>query len=95
MYIKFQQNRISRSVKTVNTKLFANSRKLHKFATCSSNFETRQKCLSEEQPTNIGHVTIASITHTICSGQTMLFIVVINFVYGPKNHLVSKMVICA
>ena len=41
MYIKFQQNRISRSVITVNTTFFANSRKLHKFATCSLNFETK------------------------------------------------------
>ena len=31
MYINFQQNRISRSVKTVNAKLFANNRNLHKF----------------------------------------------------------------
>ena len=30
---QFQQNRISRSVETVNTKLFANNRKLHKFVT--------------------------------------------------------------
>ena len=41
MYITFQQNRISRSVKTVNTKLFANNCKLHKFATCNSNFEMK------------------------------------------------------
>ena len=39
MYIKFQQNRVSRSVKTVHTNLFANDRKLHKFATTNSNFE--------------------------------------------------------
>ena len=39
MYIKFQQNRVSRSVKTVHTHIFANDRKLHKFATTNSNFE--------------------------------------------------------
>ena len=38
MYINFQQNRVSRSVKTVHTNLFANNRKLHKFATTKSNF---------------------------------------------------------
>ena len=39
MYINFQQNRVSSSVKTVHTNLFANNRKLHKFATCNTNFE--------------------------------------------------------
>ena len=39
MYIKFQQNRVSRSVKTVHTHILANDRKLHKFATTNSNFE--------------------------------------------------------
>ena len=39
MYIMFQQNRVSRSVKTVQTYLFAKNCKLHKFATCNSNFE--------------------------------------------------------
>ena len=39
MYINFQQNRVSRSVKTVHTNLFAKNCKLHKFATCNSNFE--------------------------------------------------------
>ena len=33
MYINFQQNRVSRSVKNVHTYLFAETRKLHKFAT--------------------------------------------------------------
>ena len=41
MYINFQQNRVSRSVKTVHTNLFANNRKLHKFATTNSNFEKK------------------------------------------------------
>ena len=39
MYINFQQNRVSRSVKTVHTILFAKNRKLHKFAATNSNFE--------------------------------------------------------
>ena len=38
----FQQNRVSRSVKTVHTILFAQYRKLHKFATTDSNFEKNQ-----------------------------------------------------
>ena len=38
MNINFQQNRVSRLVKTVHTNLFANNRKLHKFATTNSNF---------------------------------------------------------
>ena len=33
--INFQQNRVSRSVKTVHTNLFAKSCKLHKFVTCN------------------------------------------------------------
>ena len=40
MCINFQQNRVSRSVKTVNTNSFAKGRKLHKFATCNKNSET-------------------------------------------------------
>ena len=39
IYIDFQQNRVYRSVKTVHTNLFAQYRKLHKFATTNSNFE--------------------------------------------------------
>ena len=38
MYINFQQNCHNRSVKTVHTNLFANNRKLHKFATTNSRF---------------------------------------------------------
>ena len=44
MYINFQQNGASRSVKTVHTNLFANNHKLHRFATCNSknrSFQTR------------------------------------------------------
>ena len=32
MYINFQQTRVSRSVQTVHTNIFANNRNLHKFA---------------------------------------------------------------
>ena len=39
MYINFQQNLVCRSVKTVYTNLFAQYRKLQKFATTNSNFE--------------------------------------------------------
>ena len=39
MYINFQQTRVSRSVQTVHTNIFANNRNLHKFATANSNFE--------------------------------------------------------
>ena len=39
MYIHFQQNLVSRLVKTEHTNLFTNNRKLHKFATCKSSFE--------------------------------------------------------
>ena len=39
MHSNFQQNRVSRSVKTVHTNLFAKDCKLHKFVTCNSNFE--------------------------------------------------------
>ena len=35
LYINFQQNQVSRSVKTVHTNLFAKICKLHKFATCN------------------------------------------------------------
>ena len=38
MYINFQQNQINRSVKSVDTNLFAKYRKLHKSATTNSNF---------------------------------------------------------
>ena len=39
MYINFQQTRVSRSVQTVHTNIFANNRNLRKFATTNSNFE--------------------------------------------------------
>ena len=42
MHINFQQNRVSRSIKTVHTNLFAQYRKLYKFATTISNFEKNQ-----------------------------------------------------
>ena len=39
MYISFQQTRVSKSVQTVHTNIFANNRKLHKFATTNSNLK--------------------------------------------------------
>ena len=41
MYIDFQHNRVCRSFKTVHTTLFAQYRKLHKFATTNSNFKKK------------------------------------------------------
>ena len=41
MYINFQQTRVSRSVQTVRTNIFAYNRNLHKFATTNSNFEKK------------------------------------------------------
>ena len=38
-HINFQQTRVSRSVQTVHTNLFAKRRKLHTFDTTNSNFE--------------------------------------------------------
>ena len=45
MYDNFQQNRASRSVKTVYTNLFVFFFNLHQFATCNKNFE--KSCLSD------------------------------------------------
>ena len=47
MYIHFQQIRVSGSVKTVLTltNIFANNRKMHKFATTNSNFEEKQQLI--------------------------------------------------
>ena len=39
MYINFHANRVSRSVKTVHTNLFAKNRMSHKLATTNSNLE--------------------------------------------------------
>ena len=39
MYFNFQQTRVSRSVQTEHTNIFANNRKLYKFATTNSNVE--------------------------------------------------------
>ena len=41
MYVDFQKNRICRSVKTVHINLFAQYRKLHKFAITNSNFQKK------------------------------------------------------
>ena len=42
MYINFHQTRLSRSVQTVLTNIFASNRKLHKFAITNSNFEKKK-----------------------------------------------------
>ena len=42
MYIYFQQIRVSGSVETVLTNIFANNRKLHKFATTNSNLKKKR-----------------------------------------------------
>ena len=39
MYINFQENWVSRSLKTVLTNIFAKNGKLHKFVPTNSNFE--------------------------------------------------------
>ena len=41
MYIDFQQNRVCRSIKTVDTNLFAQYRKLDKFVTTNSNLRKK------------------------------------------------------
>ena len=50
MYFDFQQNRVCRSVKTVHTNLFAQYRKLHKFATTNSNFEKKNNSFRHTSP---------------------------------------------
>ena len=48
MYINFQHNRVSRSVKTVHTNILTKNCKLLKFATCNSNSENHsfQTCIT-------------------------------------------------
>ena len=53
MYITFQQVRVSRSVKTVHTNIFAENCKLHKFATCNKNFEKSRFSDMHYPPTDI------------------------------------------
>ena len=43
MYINFQQTRVSRSVQTVHTNIFANNSNLHKFATTCTNSNCEKK----------------------------------------------------
>ena len=43
MYINFQQTRVSRSVQTAHTNIFANSSNLHKFATTCTNSKCEEK----------------------------------------------------
>ena len=45
MYTNFQQTRVSRSVQTVHTNIFANNRNVHKFASTNNNFEKKIKNL--------------------------------------------------
>ena len=54
MYINFQQNQVSRTVKIVHTNLFANNRNLHKFATCNLIFE---KLLLSDMNHSISHIS--------------------------------------
>ena len=53
MYIDFQQNRVCRLVKTVHTNLFAQYRKLHKFATTNRNFEKKNTSFRHTSPYNV------------------------------------------
>ena len=55
MYINFQQNRDSRSVKTVHTNLFAKNRNLHKFATANSN---TQKIMISDMHNRVTYIYI-------------------------------------
>ena len=43
MYINFQQTRVSRSVQTVHTNIFANNSNLHNFATTCTNSNCEKK----------------------------------------------------
>ena len=43
MYINFQQTRVSRSVQTVHTNIFANNSNLHKFATTCTKSNCEKK----------------------------------------------------
>ena len=53
LYINFLQNRVSRSVKTLHTNLFAQIAQVHKFATTNSNFEKNQVFLDMHHHKNI------------------------------------------
>ena len=56
MYIDFQQNQVSRSLKTVHTNIFANNRQLHKIATINRNIE--KKMIISEMHHRITYVYI-------------------------------------
>ena len=53
MYVNFQQIRVSRSVNTVHTNIFAKNRKLHTFATTGSNFEKKSAYLRHASSYNV------------------------------------------
>ena len=71
MYINFQQNQASRSVKTVHRNLFADNRKSHKFATTKSNigknyyFRYARAANSHAYGVILTHLTCYSHTHAI------------------------------
>ena len=62
MYINFQQNRFSRSVKTVLTNILANNRKLHKFTTTNSNLK--------QDAREAMRVVFSVLTKCICMHKT-------------------------
>ena len=53
MFINFQQNRVSRSIKTVHTALFPKNCKLHKFVICNWNFKESRLSNMHYHITNI------------------------------------------
>ena len=70
MHVKFQLNR-DRFVKTVNTK---NLIKLHKFATCNSNFEKSLHFFGKKiyfHKTNLQKNHTYNTKHTICKRKEM------------------------
>ena len=79
MYINFQQNWVSRSVKTVHTNLFANVCKLHKFATCNYNFE--------QDAREAMRVVFSVLTKRICMHKT-------NFLRKYSNIVLKVILIC-
>ena len=56
MYINFQQNRACRLIKNVLTNIFANYRKLHKFATTRTNSNIEKTDYFKHAPSYNVHV---------------------------------------
>ena len=69
-YINFQQNQVSRTVKTVHTNLFANNSKLHKFATYNSNLE---KSLLSDMGHLISHISFDFKINRLCRSVRTAF----------------------